>query len=206
MGRLAELGSAGPHGRGDEPLLVSPRKLKTWPQRNTIQLLRSLLPGDLADQRLPLRDLLLDLGSILRRSRLDGAGAGLAHGFFHFRIVGHLDQDIRQLAYDRFWRLGRSHDPVPRLRDKIGNGRLVHRRQIREIGAALKRRNGEASYRAGLDLRQCFSDIGESEVDFARDYRCGRLRAAPERDVHCTGAGADEKQLDGVMRQTTDAA
>src|ERR1700730_8446043 len=29
---MAELGHAGPHGRGDEPLLVPPRKLKTWPQ------------------------------------------------------------------------------------------------------------------------------------------------------------------------------
>jgi hypothetical protein len=82
----------------------------------------------------------------------------------------------------------------------------VHRRQSRKIRAAVKRRNSEGTYRAGLDLRQRVSQVGESKVDIARNNRRRRLRAAPERDVHCTGAGADEKQLDGVMRQTTDAA
>ncbi len=170
-------------------------------------LIRRLVLGlDLLDQRLPLRHLVLDLGAELRGRGLHRLGAGLAHGLLHVRIVGHGDQDLGKLADDRLRRLGRRDDAVPGLGDEVRHDRLVHRRHIGEIRAALERGDGERARRARLDLRQGVGHVGEGQVDLAGDHRRGRGRAALERDVHHAGAGAGLEQRHRIMRQAADAA
>jgi hypothetical protein len=105
---------------------------------------------DLPDQRPPLRNFLPDLRAELLERGLGRIGASVAHGLLHLRIVGQLDQELRELADDGLRSLRRSHDGVPRLHNEIGKNYLMNRRKIGQVGAAIERSDGEAANRAGL--------------------------------------------------------
>ncbi|HSJ40685.1 MAG TPA: hypothetical protein VK955_06490 [Xanthobacteraceae bacterium] len=153
-----------------------------------------------------MRHFLLDLRAELLRRGLDRAGAGLAHGLLRVGVVGHLDQDLRHLADDRFRRLRRSHDRVPGFHEEVRNDGFVHRGQIGEVGAAFERGHRQAADQPGLDLRQSIGHVGERKVDLAGKHRRSRLRTALEGNMHDLGAGARLEQFHGIMRQAADAA
>src|ERR1700730_3287575 len=94
---------------------------------------------DLPDQRPPLRNFLPDLRAELLERGLGRIGASVAHGLLHLRIVGQLDQELRELADDGLRSLRRSHDGVPRLHNEIGKNYLMNRRKIGQVGAAIER-------------------------------------------------------------------
>src|SRR6266508_2321048 len=161
---------------------------------------------DFLDERFPLRNFLVDLRTVLLGRGLDRVGTSPAHDFLHLWIVGHLEQDLRQLADDRLRSLRRGHDAVPRLHNKTGKDCLTYGGEIRQVGAAFERGHGEAAHRSGLDLRQTLGHVGESEIDLAGDHRGGRRRTALERNVHHLDAGAGLEHLDRVVGQAAGAA
>src|SRR5712691_208118 len=170
------------------------------PRRANAAISVARLDVGVLDDLAPFRDVVGD-----RRPRFLGRAADDVEAedrelLLHLGIGQHLQRLRAYLVEDRLRRAGRRHQGEPGGGFEAGKARFDHRLQVRRIGRALQRGDGDAAHPAIPDQRQAGAGVLDADRDYAA-HHIGEI-GTPIGDVlHLDTGKMAEKLARDVLRR-----